>query len=200
VLDAGYTETASAQFPNHESRLEDLDQLSIFAGKYDTLGAFLEELVLLGEMYGQDVGGGGDGDERGIVLSTVHQAKGLEWEVVFLIHLAEGSMPSPRALDDPGGEEEERRIFYVAMTRARRELYLSYPIVRPGGMGGSLLQQPSRFLQEMPQELMESWEIFEAAADDAGSNYGGRQPATSTTSADYDPNVDPIWNDEDYPQ
>jgi DNA helicase-2/ATP-dependent DNA helicase PcrA len=201
VLERGYADTVAVQFPNHESRLEDLDQLAIFAAQYDTLGAFLEELVLLGEMYGQDVEGGGDGDERGVVLSTVHQAKGLEWDVVFLIHLAEGAMPSPRGLDDPDGEEEERRIFYVALTRARRELYLSYPIVRPGGMGGSLLQQPSRFLQELPQELMELWEIFDAPATDAQIPLS--TPATGQRGGspfDFDPNVDPTWDDEDFPQ
>ncbi len=193
VLACGYDDHAAARFDNYDSRREDIEQLAMFAASYETVAAFLEELVLLGELYGQDVRGGGDElDESRVVLSTVHQAKGLEWSVVFVIHLAEGALPSPRALDDPGGEEEERRIFYVATTRAGRELYLSYPIVRPGGMAsGRLLQQPSRFLQELPRELMEAWELFDQASDETGDE-GAADP--------WDPNVDPVYNDEDYPQ
>ncbi|HJO02872.1 MAG TPA: ATP-dependent helicase [Acidobacteriota bacterium] len=204
VIDGGYDDIAAAQFTNYESRVEDLEQLAVFAAQYDSIGAFLEELVLLGELYGQDVRGGGERPDERVVLSTVHQAKGLEWDVVFVIHVAEGSLPSPRSLDEPGGEEEERRIFYVAMTRARDELYLSYPIVRPGGQAGTLLQQPSRFLQELPDTLLEPWEVFEAPSADQR----GRSTPDSMTTApseaydadDYDPNVDPLWNDEDYPQ
>lgn len=194
VLEHGYAEYAATRFTNSESRLEDLEQLSIFAAQYENVGSFLEELVLLGELYGQDVRAGGAGDESAVILSTVHQAKGLEWDVVFLVHLVEGALPSPRALDDPGGEEEERRIFYVATTRARNELYLSYPIVRPGGMRGSLLQQPSRFLQELPADLMEPWELSQAPPA------GDRERKWRHESVEYDPNVDPVYNDEDFPQ
>ena len=219
VLAGGYDDIAAAQFTNYESRVEDLEQLAVFAAQYESIRTFLEELVLLGELYGQDVRDGGElGDER-VVLSTVHQAKGLEWDVVFAIHLVEGALPSPRSLDEPGGEEEERRIFYVAMTRARNELYLSYPIVRPGGVGGALLQQPSRFLQELPGGLVEPWELFEvtdAALSGASTtdDVGGRsaeQPewrsessavdsATTIASDAYDPNIDTLWDDEEYPQ
>jgi len=196
VLEGGYTELARTQFTNFESRLEDLEQLGIFAAQYETLGSFLEELVLLGEMYGQDVkGGGSEDEERPVVLSTVHQAKGLEWDTVFFIHLAEGALPSPRALAEQGGEEEERRIFYVGTTRARNELYLSYPIIRPGGMAGSLLQQPSRFLQEIPASLMEVWAIFDAPASQERA-----QPARPTNAGgdEWDPNIDPVWDDDAY--
>ncbi len=188
-----YADFARAQFTNFDSRLEDLEQLAIFASQYDTLAGFLEEVVLLGEMYGQDVKGGGDSDERPLVLSTVHQSKGLEWKVVFFVHLVEGALPSPRALGEPDGEEEERRIFYVGTTRAREELYLSYPIVRPGGSGGALLQQPSRFLQELPRQLIEPWEVFEAPASQES-----RPAPAPRNNADWDPNVDPVWDDDSY--
>lgn len=194
VLESCYEDYALAKFDNAESRIEDLQQLAVFAAQYDSVHGLLEELLLLGELYGQDVGHGGDApdDDSSVVLSTVHQAKGLEWHTVFLIHLLEGFFPSPRALDESGGEEEERRIFYVAMTRARDELYLSYPIIRPGGYGASVMQQPSRFLQELPQDLFETWQLEE---EEVAVPSAARVPADAGDS--YDPNVDPLWDDEE---
>ena len=74
--------------------------------------------------------------------------------------LCDGLFPSGRSLDSAEGEEEERRLFYVAITRARNELYLSYPLIRatPGNTG-DLMQQPSRFLGEIPKELVEEWNL-----------------------------------------
>ncbi len=81
-----------------------------------------------------------------VVLSTIHQAKGLEWPAVFLIWCAEGMIPLARAIKEQDGEEEERRLFYVACTRARDELYFCYPLLDfSRGMGGGYLS-PSRFL------------------------------------------------------
>ena len=197
VLESCYEDYAVAKFDNAESRIEDLQQLAVFATQYDSLHSLLEELLLLGELYGQDVEGGGGADDDGdssVVLSTIHQAKGLEWHSVFVIHLLEGFFPSPRALDEAGGEAEERRIFYVAMTRARDELYLSYPIVRPGGYGAAVVQQPSCFLQELPERAYEKWQLeeepVEALSTAAAAAGTRRRPA-----ADFDPNVDPVWDD-----
>ena len=185
VLESSYEDYVATKFDNFESRIEDLQQLAIFAAQYDSLRSLLEELLLLGELYGQDVAGGRAGDDdTAIVLSTIHQAKGLEWHTVFVIHLLEGFFPSPRALDEEAGEEEERRIFYVAMTRARDELYLSYPIVRPGAYGASVVQQPSRFLQELPDDLYETWQLEDEEIE-------------ASPAAEFDPNVDPIWDDDE---
>ncbi|MFN3477543.1 MAG: 3'-5' exonuclease, partial [Candidatus Methylomirabilales bacterium] len=93
-----------------------------------------------------------------LILSTIHQAKGLEWTVVFLIWLAEGRMPSARSLKEEGGEEEERRLFYVAVTRAKEQLYLSYPLLSRD-LRQEILLQPSRFLKELPEDSYEQWEI-----------------------------------------
>ena len=89
----------------------------------------------------------GTDDER-LRLSTVHQAKGLEFDVVFVIMMCDGLFPSARSLKIREDEEEERRLMYVAITRARNDLYLSYPLIRstPGG-GGNSRQNPSRFLK-----------------------------------------------------
>jgi DNA helicase-2/ATP-dependent DNA helicase PcrA len=79
---------------------------------------------------------------------------------VFVIMMCDGLFPSARSLDTTDGEEEERRLFYVAITRARNELYLSYPLIRAGyGNSGATLQQPSRFLQEIPKEIIEEWNL-----------------------------------------
>ena len=95
-----------------------------------------------------------------LVLSTVHQAKGLEWSHVFVIRLIEESFPHRRALDEPGGEEEERRIFYVAVSRAMNELTLTYPsTITRGGYGPMVFTTPSRFLTELDEGLFERAEL-----------------------------------------
>lgn len=94
-----------------------------------------------------------EGEERAgrVVLSTIHQAKGLEWAVVFLVGCSEGLLPLARALKEPEGEEEERRLFYVAMTRAKDQLYLCYPVTEAGRGWGLQPLSPSRFIQEVAE-------------------------------------------------
>ena len=92
-----------------------------------------------------------DPDADALRLTTVHQAKGLEYEVVFVIGLAEGLFPLRRAIES-GDVEEERRLFYVGVTRARDELYLCYPKVNAKG-GPAMLMAPSRFIQELSDDL-----------------------------------------------
>ena len=164
ILECGYTEYLQASFDNAEARIEDLKQLALFAGRYETTEQFLNELALIqtesGALTGEDVVSGGDEDER-LALSSVHQAKGLEWKIVFLIWLSDGRFPSARSLRDPEGEEEERRLFYVALTRARDELYVTYPIVESERGRQTILQRPSRFILEVPRALFEVWNVDE---------------------------------------
>ena len=87
--------------------------------------------------------------EDRVVLSSIHQAKGLEWKTVLMIWCREGMMPLARALKEPGGEEEERRLFYVATTRAKDELYLCYPLTDYARWMGNLPVSPSRFIMEL---------------------------------------------------
>src|SRR5207249_3527795 len=99
-------------------------------------------------------------DSEQLRLSTIHQVKGLEFAVVFIIMLCEGSFPSARSQKNPDDVEEERRLFYVAITRAKNELYLSYPLVRSTqGKGGSGIQRPSGFLNEIPADLRDEWNL-----------------------------------------
>jgi len=105
VVETTYREYALATFPNGSTRLDDLEELAQFATRYSTITGFLEELSLLSELSGQDVAAGEDEQEM-LVLSTVHQAKGLEWSSVFVISLADGLFPSFRST---GTEEGWRR-------------------------------------------------------------------------------------------
>ena len=106
---------------------------------------------------------GEEPDEK-MVLSSVHQAKGLEWRAVFVVWLADGRFPSAQALRDPDGEEEERRLFYVACTRARDELTLCHPLVAAPRDRERVVLKASRFLEELPGEpaVYERWQIDEA--------------------------------------
>jgi DNA helicase-2/ATP-dependent DNA helicase PcrA len=159
VIEAGYEDYLKANYANYRSRLEDLEQLAVFSQQFATVEEFLTQLALLTNVEAEDDRPAGRDDER-IRLSTIHQAKGLEFDVVFVIMLYDGLFPSERSLDSKEGEEEERRLFYVAVTRAKSELYLSYPLVRAGyGDAGISLQQPSRFLREIPSESLEEWNL-----------------------------------------
>ncbi|HEY5609893.1 MAG TPA: ATP-dependent helicase, partial [Thermoanaerobaculia bacterium] len=194
VLDEGYADYVRSKFPNAQARLDDLEQLSQYALRYDDVETFLNEVALANPLAGEDVAAVGPEDER-IILSSVHQAKGLEWRIVFIIWLAEGRFPSARALRVPGGtvrfdretvhsllalpgtiggtsdakmaeivipgEEEERRLFYVAVTRAKHELYLVFPVLARDRMQMDVLMEPSRFIRELPDESYEKWVIGE---------------------------------------
>ncbi len=146
VLDAGYQEYLQGKYPDTASREEDLQQLADYAAKFYSLENFLSELAL---MTNTDEAGSEEGKEGKVVLSSIHQAKGLEWTVVFMLWCAEGMMPLARALKDPEGEEEERRLFYVAVTRAKDQLYLCYPLMDYGHGLGNMILSPSRFIREI---------------------------------------------------
>lgn len=159
VLEAVYEDYLHATYQNAEARLEDLAQLAAFARQFAAPEDFLAQLALLSSVEAEAETRTARDEER-LRLSTIHQAKGLEFDVVFVIMLCDGLFPSARSLEDPANEEEERRLFYVAVTRARNELYLSYPLVRTAGaQGGDMLQHPSRFLGELPRDLVEEWEL-----------------------------------------
>jgi DNA helicase-2/ATP-dependent DNA helicase PcrA len=136
-----------------ESRLENLDELIVAADEFAArpeggeLGAFLDSVALIADVDELE-------DVRAVVtLMTLHSAKGLEFSVVFLTGLEEGVFPHGRALEDDEGIEEERRLAYVGVTRAKAQLFLSYAGQRRlGGYAG--LREPSRFLLEMPADAV----------------------------------------------
>lgn len=168
ILARGYLEYLNTTYENAEARAEDLQQLASFATRFASTQEFLSELALInterfaapGATLGTDIVMGGDEDEC-LTLSSVHQAKGLEWRVVFLIWAADGRFPSARSLRELEGEEEERRLFYVALTRARDELYVCYPLIESDRGRQTIVQRPSRFVVEVPRSLMEIWSVDE---------------------------------------
>ena len=159
VIEAGYEDHLKENYANYRSRLEDLEQLAVFSQQFSSMEEFLTQLALLTNLEAEAEQPSSKDDEL-LRLSTIHQAKGLEFDVVFIIMLCDGLFPSARSLETPDGEEEERRLLYVAITRARNELYLSYPLIRalPGG-SGDFMQKPSRFLGEISKDLIDEWDL-----------------------------------------
>ena len=156
VMEAIYDDYAQAKFPNYDQRREDLNTLANFSRQFESTQTFLDQLALLTTM---DSNAASADDPERVTLSSVHQAKGLEWKVVFVIWLADGKFPTGRSLENSAAVEEERRLFYVAVTRAKDELYLSYPCMSFNSGYGDPLQRPSRFVAEIPKKLIEDWEV-----------------------------------------
>ncbi|MBN8249476.1 MAG: ATP-dependent helicase [Verrucomicrobia bacterium] len=159
VVEADYAEYLKATYDNARNRLEDLDQLANYAAQFAGCAEFLSQLALQTNLEAEEgADRTGRDDEERLRLSTVHQAKGLEFGAVFVVMLCEGLFPSGRSLEILDALEEERRLFYVATTRAKDELYLLYPLMR--SLQGSLsLQQRSRFLSEIPKPLVDEWNL-----------------------------------------
>jgi len=158
VVEAIYDDYAKVNFTNYELRREDLNQLAAFARQFKDLNEFLSQLALISNV-DAEAAPNQTGDKEAVNLSTVHQAKGLEFHTVFVIWLTDGMFPSSRSMDDRKDLEEERRLFYVAITRAKDELYLTYPHMRLTGGYGDVFQRPSRFLKEIPNKLVEDWQV-----------------------------------------
>jgi DNA helicase-2/ATP-dependent DNA helicase PcrA len=162
VIEAVYDDYLKVKFPNYEQRREDLNTLANFSQQYESAGDFLDQLALLSNL-DHEVTATVNEDTEMLTLSSVHQAKGLEWKVVFVIWMADGMFPSSRSLESDEAIEEERRLFYVAVTRAKDELYLTYPHMRLNAGYGEMMQRPSRFLGEIDKALVEEWQVGGAA-------------------------------------
>lgn len=165
VITSDYARYLEAQYPNWRDRLEDLRELASFAERYEDIETFLSDISLQDGL----APGSKDGpatsadDEDRIVLTTIHQAKGLEWDAVFVMHMTDGQFPNRRAVTERGGMEEERRLFYVAVTRARRDLYLCHPVAV--GHGSFDFSAKSEFLEELSAHLVDDVAIEEDYGD-----------------------------------
>ncbi|MGE4490061.1 MAG: ATP-dependent helicase [Kiritimatiellales bacterium] len=151
---AFYSEYLVETFENAKHRQEDLDSLIDFTARFENCASFLSEMALLSNLDAETETTPAALD--GIRLSTVHQAKGLEWKAVFVIWLNEDCFPSKRSAEQIGGEAEERRLFYVAATRAEDRLFLCCPQIRRNRDGSVIPYEPSRFVQEIPPDLLQT--------------------------------------------
>ncbi len=145
------------KYDRAEPRLADLDQLQAIAGGYPGRAAFLSALALEPPSSTQDLAGGSEDEDDCLILSTAHSAKGKEWDAVFLIWAVDGWFPSARCAGDEDALEEERRLMYVAMTRARNHLAVVYPLNTYGSRRGSdySIDQLSRFIDRGVRERMD---------------------------------------------
>jgi DNA helicase-2/ATP-dependent DNA helicase PcrA len=148
------------------SRIENVAELVGVAGEYEDLDSFLESVALVSDS--DDL----DGDPSRVSLMTLHIAKGLEFPAVFLVGMEDGVFPHVRSLDDPAKLEEERRLCYVGITRAKRYLYLSHAWSRTL-WGVTSYAIPSRFLSEVPDELVRDAGVVQA------SSHPSRRPSES---------------------
>ena len=159
VMEAGYEDHLKEEYANYRNRQEDIEQLAAYALQFKTVEEFLTQLALQTAIEAEASAKATEDDDE-LRLSTIHQAKGLEFDVVFIIMLCDGLFPSSRSVESPEGEEEERRLFYVALTRARDELYLTYPARRLASWDtGEVVQLPSRFITGLPEELIDEWKL-----------------------------------------
>jgi DNA helicase-2/ATP-dependent DNA helicase PcrA len=157
-----------------EGRLENLAELVGSAHDYETVDEFLEQISLVADA--DEV----DGDDSRVVLMTLHTAKGLEFPVVFLIGFEDGVFPHLRSLTEPDELEEERRLAYVGITRAKQRLFVTHAWSR-SLFGSTQYNPPSRFLDEIPPGLLESIETSRRASGRGSFRFdgGGRRDGFS---------------------
>lgn len=146
-------------FEDYQKRQQDLDHFGGLAAAYGSRSEFLSALAVDPvELTALDAEPVSD-DERGVVLSTIHSAKGLEFDAVFLIRALEGVLPSSYAMKDADELDEELRLLYVALTRARDDLFISYPILQHRRFAGEYFADVSRFIVDVPDNLLEPMEL-----------------------------------------
>lgn len=161
VFEGVYADYMKSKFNNFDQRNDDLERLSDYSARFTDVAEFLSQLALLSGVDTDESPKAPQQDRNAVTLTTGHQAKGLEWKIVFAIWLADGMFPNRRVLDEGSAEgvEEERRLFYVTVTRAKDELYLIYPVIYHQARDGAVLQRVSRFIEDVNPELMETWNV-----------------------------------------
>ncbi|MFH1993204.1 MAG: ATP-dependent helicase [Pseudomonadota bacterium] len=153
-----YVPILKDKYDDHPKRTKDLEQLLNIMGRYRTISAFLTDMALeppntsFGASFATD-----DPVEDRLILSTVHSAKGLEWHTVFIIWALEGRFPSIHALHNEEDLEEELRLMYVAATRAKENLFFTYPRQIYDRTSGMVLNRPSRFIADIPGNILKKY-------------------------------------------
>jgi DNA helicase-2/ATP-dependent DNA helicase PcrA len=173
------------------ARAADLDQLEQLAAGYSARSTFISDLTIDPPASTSDLAGPPALDEDYLVLSTIHSAKGCEWDVVHVIHAADGMIPSDMALADEEGVEEERRLLYVALTRARHDLHVYFPLRyyhrRVGLDDAHGLAQLTRFIPSDIHDLFEGGAPEQAGADPVTVG------AAASAQGSVDAYLDELW-------
>jgi DNA helicase-2/ATP-dependent DNA helicase PcrA len=182
------------RYDQPEPRLRDLEQLEQLAGAFTSRERFVTDLTLDPPVSTSDLAGPPHLDEDYVVLSTIHSAKGGEWDLVHVIHAADGMIPSDMATGDPQQLEEERRLFYVALTRARDTLIVTFPLryhrSNRGREDRHWYAQLTRFL---PEEVRLRFQLATTFAEHGGEDQAGPRAATGG-AADVDATLAGLWS------
>ncbi len=156
-----YLPLLKQRYDDYPKRMKDLEHLQTLAERYKETGTLLSDLVLEPPNESvSDIASPDNEDER-LILSTIHSAKGLEWHTVFVLWALDGRLPSLHSFASDEELEEERRLMYVAMTRAKENLFVTYPVKIFDRATGSVLSRPSRFIEDLDQNLLETWTLIE---------------------------------------
>lgn len=149
------------KYDDYQKRLKDLEHFRYLSEQYSNLEDFLSDLALEPpDTSVSEVEDGAQKDEC-LTLSTIHSAKGLEWKAVFIIGAVDGRFPSVYSFNSEEELDEELRLMYVATTRAKTHLYITYPIDMFDHATGMVLSKPSRFLDGIDEEILERWILAE---------------------------------------
>ncbi|MCB2205862.1 ATP-dependent helicase [bacterium] len=154
-----YTPILKSRYDDHPKRLKDLEMFQTIAERYGQLNIMLTDMALEPPNESvEDLLPDGNEDEY-VTLSTIHSAKGLEWNSVFVMYLVDGRFPVSAAAESMESMEEERRLFYVACTRAKQRLYLTYPTNIYDRATGTILSKPSRFIDGIDEQYLEGFVV-----------------------------------------
>jgi DNA helicase-2/ATP-dependent DNA helicase PcrA len=182
IVNSGYLDRYNPKDEDDQKRIENIKELKSVAAIFPKLSDFLENVALVQQEYSLQEKNKKKENRDGVRLMTLHGAKGLEFEVVFLVGFEEGILPHSRCLIDESEVEEERRLCYVGITRAKDYLYISYANQRLY-FGKSSLNEPSRFLADIPNDLIELDEPTDIVRDYR------RRHNSDTDELVYDPDI-----------
>ena len=155
-----YEKFCKKRFDDHPKRMKDLETFVDISGTYKSLEKMIEEIALDPiEATAIDTETT-EKDEPPLILSTIHSAKGLEWHTVFLIQCLDGILPSGYAIEDEEQMDEEIRLLYVAVTRAKEQLFITYPALFQSRYG-DYFTNPSRFIEDIEKDYLEPWLLVE---------------------------------------
>ena len=156
-----YQPIFARRYDDYPKRQKDIEMFQQITERYRSVNTLLADLALEPSNESvTDVEAPTSDDEK-LILSTIHSAKGLEWNTVFVLYALDGRFPASRAVMNEDSLEEERRLMYVACTRAKENLFITYPINIYDRDSGLVLSKPSRFIADMPEQLLDTWVVSE---------------------------------------